>query len=442
MSGIVLTAYNGAILGPIARLLGWIMNGIYVGMYKLFGIENIGLSIILLTILIYLCLLPLTIKQQKFSKLSQKMQPELQAVQARYKNKKDQASMQAMQMETQLIYEKYGVSPTGSCVQLLIQMPILFALYRVFYNVPAYVTAVKSNFLDLSVKGDGLGLVNGILSTDGYADKLTTLVTDYKVTTANSMITASNVGDKLAGATDTTLSNYIIDILYKLPTAAWNKLYEVFPDLTSQIDSTLSHVDKFNKFIGLNISETPWYIIKTNAASHSFGYVVLALLIPVCSYLTQVINLKMMPQNNNGNDQMAQQMKTMNTMMPLVSLFMCFTVPVGLGIYWIFSAVSRGVQQFFINKHIENLDLDDIIEKNQEKAKKKREKMGITENQIREAAALRTKTIESKANVKVSSEDKEEALAKANEKKANAKQGSMAARANMVRDYNERNSRK
>jgi YidC/Oxa1 family membrane protein insertase len=442
MSGVVLTAYEGAILGPIARLLGWIMNGIYVGMYKLFGIENVGLSIILLTILIYLCLLPLTIKQQKFSKLSQKMQPEIQEIQARYKNKKDQASMQAMQMETQLVYEKYGVSPTGSCVQLLIQMPILFALYRVFYNVPAYVTAVKSNFLDFSVKGDGLGLVSGILSTDGYADKLASLVTDYKVTTANSMITSSNVGDKLAAATDSTLSNYVIDILYKLPSDAWNKLYDIFPNLTSQIDNTLSHVDRFNYFIKLNISDTPWYIIKNNAASHHFGFVVLALLIPLLSYLTQVINLKMMPQNNNGNDQMAQQMKTMNTMMPLVSLFMCFTVPVGLGIYWIFSAVARGVQQFFINKHIENLDLDDIIAKNQEKAKKKREKMGITENQIREAAALRTKTIEPKANVTVSSADKEEALAKANEKKANAKAGSMAARANMVKEYNERNSRK
>ena len=96
MSDILLTAYDGAILGPIAKFLGWIMNGIYVGMYSIFGIENIGFSIILLTILIYLCLLPLTIKQQKFSKLQQKMQPEILAIQAKYKNKKDQASLQAM----------------------------------------------------------------------------------------------------------------------------------------------------------------------------------------------------------------------------------------------------------------------------------------------------------------------------------------------------------
>lgn len=432
MSGIVLTAYDGAILGPIAKLLGWVMNGIYVGMYKLFGIENIGLSIILLTIVIYLCLLPLTIKQQKFSKLSQKMQPEIQAIQAKYKNKKDQNSMMAMNEETRLVYEKYGVSPSGSCVQLLIQFPILLALYRVFYNVPAYVTSVKDNFS---------GLVNGIISTDGFVDTMTQLVTDNKVTTASSIM-ASNVADRLGAASGDTLSNYIVDILYKLPSDAWTRLTEYFPNLGAEIADTLSHVEKFNYFIKLNISDTPWYIIKNGIANHSFLFVILAFLIPVLSYVTQVVNIKMMPQQNAGNDQMAQQMKTMNTMMPLISLFMCFTVPVGLGIYWIIGAVVRAVQQVLINKHIENLNLDDIIEKNQEKAKKRREKMGIAENQIRNAAAINTRTLENKAKVNVSSEQKELELEHANAKKANAKAGSMAARANMVKDYNERNSRK
>lgn len=432
MSGIVLTAYDGAILGPVAKLLGWGMNGIYVGMYKLFGIENIGLSIILLTIVIYLCLLPLTIKQQKFSKLSQKMQPEIQAIQAKYKNKKDQNSMMAMNEETRLVYEKYGVSPSGSCVQLLIQMPILLALYRVFYNVPAYVTSVKDNFS---------GLVNGIISTDGFVDTMTQLVTDNKVTTASSIM-ASNVADRLGAASGDTLSNYIVDILYKLPSDAWTRLTEYFPNLGAEIADTLSHVEKFNYFIKLNISDTPWYIIKNGIANHSFLFVILAFLIPVLSYVTQVVNIKMMPQQSTGNDQMAQQMKTMNTMMPLISLFMCFTVPVGLGIYWIIGAVVRAVQQVLINKHIENLNLDDIIEKNQEKAKKRREKMGIAENQIRNAAAINTRTLENKAKVNVSSEQKELELEHANAKKANAKAGSMAARANMVKDYNERNSRK
>ena len=425
MTGILMTAYDGAILGPIARLLGWIMNGIYMLMYNLFGIENIGLSIILLTIVIYMCLLPLTIKQQKFSKLSQKMQPEIQAIQAKYKNKKDQASMQAMNEETQMVYQKYGVSPTGSCVQLLIQMPILFALYRVFYNVPAYVSSVKNTFEEL---------VNGVVATEGFADKMQTIMTDFNMRTVKVDWTAT--GD--------TLNNYIVDVLYKVPSTGWNKVIELFPGLEGSINETVSHVDKFNYFLGLNFSDTPWNIIKTNWAAGAYGFVVLALLIPICSYLTQVLNIKLMPQATSENgqaDQMAASMKTMNMMMPLMSLFLCFTVPVGLGIYWVISALVRVFQQIVINKHIENLDLDEVIKKNQEKRKKKLEKMGISENQIRDAARMNTRSISSKANMS-SFAEKEMELEKANAKKANAKEGSMAAKANMVRDFNERNSHK
>ena len=53
MTNILLTPYDGAILGPIAKILGWIMDVVYVFMYETFGIENVGLSIIILTIIIY-----------------------------------------------------------------------------------------------------------------------------------------------------------------------------------------------------------------------------------------------------------------------------------------------------------------------------------------------------------------------------------------------------
>ena len=148
MTGIVLTQYDGLILGPIAKVLGYIMEGVFFFL-DFIGIPNVGLSIILFTIVIYLLLMPLTIKQQKFSKLSAKMNPELQAIQAKYKNKKDNDSMMAMNAETQAVYAKYGVSPSGSCVQLLIQMPILFALYRVIYAMPAYVGKIKEVFFPL-----------------------------------------------------------------------------------------------------------------------------------------------------------------------------------------------------------------------------------------------------------------------------------------------------
>ena len=438
MSDILLTAYPGSILGPIAKLLGMLMDWIYSGISDITGgrVESVVLSIVIITIIIYMCLLPLTIKQQKFSKLSQKMQPEMQAIQAKYKDKKDQASMMAMQEETQLLYQKYGISPMGSCVQMLIQMPILFALYRVFYNIPAYLSGVKGSFT---------GLVDSIQQTSGYQDTLVSLMQKYNVVTSSGL-NASNAASKLADASGDTLSNYIIDILYKLPSKGWDALMDgkFFDGIQSAVEKTHDALLHFNYFLGLNISDTPWYIIKSNFTDKPdkwLLFVILALLIPVLSYLTQMLNIKLMPQATNGNDQVANQMKMMNLMMPLMSLFICFTVPVGLGIYWICSALVRGIQQFFVNRHIENLDLEAVMAKNEEKAKKKREKMGLSEDYIKKAAQIKTKSIDSKANVSASA-DTEEKLAKAAEYKANAKAGSLASKANMVKEFNERNSRK
>lgn len=438
MSDILLTAYPGSILGPIAKLLGMLMDWIYSGISNITGgrVESVVLSIVIITIIIYMCLLPLTIKQQKFSKLSQKMQPEMQAIQAKYKNKKDQASMMAMQEETQLLYQKYGISPMGSCVQMLIQMPILLALYRVFYNIPAYLSGVKGSFT---------GLVDSIQQTSGYQDTLVSLMEKYNVVTSSGL-NASNAASKLADASGDTLSNYIIDILYKLPSKGWDALMDgkFFDGIQSAVEKTHDALLHFNYFLGLNISDTPWYIIKSNFTDKPdkwLLFVILALLIPVLSYLTQMLNIKLMPQATNGNDQVASQMKMMNLMMPLMSLFFCFTVPVGLGIYWICSALVRGIQQFFVNRHIENLDLEAVMAKNEEKAKKKREKMGLSEDYIKKAAQIKTKSIENKANVSASA-DTEEKLAKAAEYKANAKAGSLASKANMVKEFNERNSRK
>ncbi|MBE5889504.1 MAG: YidC/Oxa1 family membrane protein insertase [Lachnospiraceae bacterium] len=422
----LLTPYAGSILGPIAKAIGWIMNLIYMGMSAI-GITNVGVSIILLTIVIYIILFPLTYRQQKFSKLSQKMQPELRAVQDKYKNKKDQASMQAMNAETQLVYQKYGISPMGSCLQLLIQMPILFALYRVFYNIPAYITNIKDQFS---------ALVDGITGTSGFQDTMATVVTDFKISTLTKVDWAAESGS--------TLTNHIVDALYKLPSTAWdsasdNALLSYFPDLGDSISNTYSNIKGFNYFVGLNISDSPLAIIKNAFSTGVYWVAIIALLFPILSYLTQVLNIKLTPQTNAG-DQTAQTMKTMNVMMPLMSLVFCFTLPVGLGIYWIAGALVRSVQQYFLNKHFDKIDLESIIEKNKEKVAKKKEKQGLYQDQIRRAAAIKTRSIDAKASMNVDSDDA--ALENALNIKSNAKAGSLASKANMVKNYNEKNSRK
>jgi YidC/Oxa1 family membrane protein insertase len=434
MSSILLTPYDGAILGPIAKLLGWILNGIYT-LLSFIGIENVGLSIILLTIVIYTCMLPLNYKQQKFSKLSQKMQPELKKIQDKYKGKKDQESAMAMNQETQLLYQKYGISPSGSCVQLLIQMPILFALYRVFYNVPAYINVVKDKFI---------GIADEIVHVDGFSDTMSEIVKNFKInlsTKPDFVITDSNTIDNV--------KNFVVDVLYKIPSVetlvtpnADGKVYfEGLSTVTEIVESGVEEFYNFNYFLGLNISNTPWNIIVENFNAKNYLLVFGALMIPVLAYLTQVLSIKLMQAKNNTGDQMAQQMKMMNTFMPFMSLIMCFSVPVGLGIYWIVSAAYRIPQQILLNRHFDKMDLEAVITKNEAKVKAKREKMGISEEQMRAIANRKTRTLQNKAAYNNEAE-KEEQLNTANEMRANAKPGSLAAKANMVRDYNERNSRK
>lgn len=426
MNELYLTAYDGAFLGPIAKALGWIMDKIYIFLSSVCHIDSIALTIIIFTVFIYLCLFPLTYKQQKFSVLTRKMQPELNAIQKKYKGKKDQASMMAQQEETQMVYDKYGVSPMGSCVQMLIQMPILFALYRVFYNVPAYISSVKGIFTDV---------VNGIMATNGYADKMADL---YK--SANLKGVAFD-----ASAKGTEMSNSIIDVLYKLSESGWDALADSFPNLADVISTTSDNLRDINYLFMLNISDTPLNLIKSAWADKLWVLLICAILVPVVSYLGQVINMKLMPTADTGDsgnaqaDQMAQQMKTMNRIMPLMTLFIAFTCPVGLVLYWTMGSVVRIVQQIFLNKHFEKIDLESIIEKNKKKAAEKKEKRGIRQSQIYEAARMSTKDNSLSARANLSTENKE-ALEKAEAARSRAKSGSMASKANLVKDFNERNN--
>lgn len=420
MTGIILTQYPGKIVGPIAQLIGLIMNSLYMFLNDVFGVQNIALCIILFTVIIYFLMTPLTYKQQKFSRLQQEMQPEISAIRAKYKDKKDQVSLQKMNEETQLVYEKYGVSTMGSCLQLLINFPIFIAMYQVVRNVPAYVSSVKDVYIPL---------VEKIVNVDGFQKIMETVLKESGT---------AGVGLNLENAT--TTSNSIIDVLYAMPSHGWDVLRENFNGLTDIINSTEVTVSHLNNLFGINIANSPINLISTGWNEKDFILIIGAILVPLISYLTQVLNIKLMTNTSNAaaseNDAMARQMKTMNTMMPLFSLVMVFSVPVGAGIYWIAGSVIRSIQQVLLNRHMKNLDLEAIVEQNKEKAKKKKEKQGIYENQIANTAKINTKKTEY-----ISSQEKEEKLKQAAEYAKNARKGSLLQKANMVKEFSERNNK-
>ena len=423
MESMILATKSGTpIIGQIAVVMGWIMNAIYK-VLDMVGIQNLGLCIIIFSILIYLCMTPLQIKQQKFSKLSAIMQPEIQKIQKKYQGKKDQDSMMKMQEETQAVYQKYGVSATGSCVQLAIQLPILYALYQVIQNIPAYVGSVYNVFNGVCTK---------ILAVDGFTDIINNFIADNKMT-------------RVRQVTDNADS--IVDFLYALSPSQWKSLQDIsqFSGFSDQISKTASEIQKMQTFGVLNIADQPLSYIKTG----SLILIIAALAIPLLSWATQMLNLKLMPQaaTQNGNDDnnaMASSMKTMNTVMPLMSAFFCFTFPVGLGIYWIDSAVVRSIQQLLINRHLNKMNIDDLVNENMRKMEAKRAKEGLPPQKITNQAHQSAKNI-NKVEKGMSGTDEANRAKKVEEAYKNAshaKAGSITAKANLVRDFEERNKKK
>lgn len=426
-----LTAHDG-ILGPISTLFGYLMNGIYLALDK-FGIGNIGIAIIIFTLITRLILYPFTVKQQKSSKLMAIIQPEIKAIQAKYEGKQDQQSLMAQQAEIKAVYEKYGTSMTGSCVQLLIQMPIIFALYRVIMNVPAYVPAIKEKFMTI---------VNAMLSETGAVEKLTKFHQDNGL---DKLISLEKQLHNFEGVGEVQ-KNRIIDFLYKLNPAQFSNLISNFSTEVQNVAVPQYEViEQANSFCGLNLSTAP----------NAMGFALTPyLLVPILAALSQYLTVWLMQKQskskintNDENDTMQQTMNSMNIMMPIMSAVFCWGFATGIGIYWIATSVFMVLTQLIVNKQLEGIDMDEMIKKNIEKANKKRAKKGLPP--INEAqAANNIRKMEE--NIEKKEKAREDLI---NSQKQHIEDAdkfyfadeqnpdSLFAKANMVKKYNEKNNK-
>ncbi|HBA97700.1 MAG TPA: hypothetical protein DCZ23_06295 [Lachnospiraceae bacterium] len=412
---VILTTYQGAILGPVARLLGYILQALYA-LLSNFGIENTAICIILFTFIVNALMLPMQIKQQKFAKMSSIMNPELTEIQKKYKNKKDQASQQKMSLETQAVYQKYGVSPASGCLPMLITFPIIFALYRVIYNIPAYVPQIYDIYSGLAEKVQAAGVTVEQLS---------------KMVTSNTYV----VRDAVQAAKDSSNLSYFVDVLGQFNTSAWDKLVDICPSLESTILSVAEQSGHINSFLGLNIADTP--AVKS-----------ISIIIPILSVITQIASFKIsMAGNTQATDPdnpAAASMKMMNNVMPVMTGLMCFMFPIGVGIYWVAGNVFRIFQSLGINMYFGRMDMDAEVAKNIEKTKKRYEKLGVDPNTaMKDIAKKRTSSIQSGAAADGNKKDNNSISKNVNSVKLSKnsyrtggnkkyKEGSIASYANMM----------
>lgn len=368
----------GNILTPIASILGLIMNGIYE-FFHLFGIQNIALTIFVFTFITKMLMLPLTIKQQKFTRLSSIMNPEVQKVQAKYKGKKDEVSLRKQQEETKIIYQKYGASPTSGCLPLLITLPIMFALYQVINNIPEHVNLVNKMYNEVAQA----------ITDKGLLSEMAALVTKIKIDVAN-----------------LTDNSKIIGVLAAFTKSQWNALKEILPESSNALAS-IKDIVKVNNLFGLSITNQP-------------SWKEISVIVPVLAAGLQFAQSKQMTVKNKGTNKEnpgANAMGTMNVVMPIMSGFFCLILPIGVGLYWIASSMFAIIQQFFINRYLDKKGVDEIIEANLKKATGKKVGHPATGASLQELARKQTKNIESSLPEKANGMNKDQIAEESSETK-------------------------
>lgn len=343
------------VIGWIAILFGYLMRGIFLG-FGAIGVYDVTLCILVFTIVTKMLVLPLTIKQQKFSKVQALMNPEIQALQKKYKDKKDQASMAKMQAEQQAIYEKYGASMTAGCLPSLIQLPILFAFYPVILYFSYYV-----------------------------------------------------------------------------------------PELL-QLNEDVQH--SFFMLGNIDLVATPLELFQNGMSEGGLlgGITTWAWIIPILAGGFQFLSVKLtsaLSQSPSGEENPAMgSMKTMTYIMPIISVVFCFTFNGFIGVYWVIQSVIMVIQQFFINRYFDKIDVQDLIKANIEKLNKKRAKKGlppVSDKPVVDIKKEEVKKEKTEEELRIRDEKVKESTEYYNKRAENP--NSLAAKANMVRDYNERHKK-
>ena len=406
MNLLFLTQVSNPILAPFAWVMGKILNLIYLLVDKL-GIPNIALCIILFTIVIKMLTLPLTIKQQRSAKVSAKMQPEIQAIQEKYRgiDRSDRNAMMRMTEEQQAVYRKYGSSPFGGCLPLILMFIIIFALYNVIYAIPAYVNPVKEMYEPIAT--DILEKVEGTAFEETYTKAIKEFMSHEGV----------SIRSKSTNKAEKWNKDQLIDALSVFSTTAWNdflnckqiykedKIQETTPlDDTCKNWNYFCSSDVFKKIVE-GKEDAKKQILRVNSI---FGkYSVLdppgwkltpMLMIPILSALLQFLQTKLsMAVQKSGNDKKKEgstpgAMEGMLKIMPIISGIFCVIFPIGVGLYWVVNSAVSIVQQYFINKRLDKLSIDDIVAANEAKEAERMKKLGIVANDNTTSNIARTNT--------------------------------------------------
>ena len=299
----------------ITRPMGYIIEFIYN------LVQNYGIAIILFTIVIKMLLFPLNVKSQKAMRKQQKIQPIMQELQKKYANDKEKLNREMMKL-----YKENNISMSGGCLPMLIQMPILIGLYQVIQKPLSFLLHVDWSAPDVINRVKAL--------RDTYAQGALASRTMEQLANMNQMNISQWAAQ--AGQTDWVINfkMFFMD-LANVPSTAINYLGEI-------AQGNFEHLS-----------------------------VVLLLLIPVLAILSSIGSMKLSQamtgqkkdksQKSAEENTATQMSNTMMWMMPVMTGFFTFTLPAGIGLYWIISSVLQIVQQVGLNIYFNKKKEDEVI---------------------------------------------------------------------------------
>ncbi len=253
-------------------------------------------ALLLFAIIIEVVLLPFGIKQQKNSIKQAKLRPKEMAIRKKYAGRDDNPTKQKMSLEIQELYQKEGYNPMGGCLPLLIQFPIIIALYNIVMNPLKYIVRLDVDVIDR--------LANVVYGTGAPSD----------ITTRN------------------------INLLSEIQGRGYS-YFESVEGFTEEMYNSLPNLQMFGGAINLgstpNITQFNWL-----------------LLIPVFTFLAYFLSMKITRkltyQPMSDDKAMGCSNKMMDLMMPLFSVYISFIVPAAIGVYWIFKSLLGIIKQFII----------------------------------------------------------------------------------------------
>lgn len=315
------TRTPGVIVGPIAKFLGVIYNSVFNFIYGIIQPNSLGIAIIIFTILVKVVLVPLMYKSQQSNYRMQKLQPEMAKIKKRYESKKDAESQQKMALEMQKLQKDNNVSMMGGCLPMLIQLPILYALFYIFQQAYIYIDVVANNY-------------------KAIADVLVSMPVNLRLDVFTNIINAHKVTIDVANTSD------MMKLINILTATEWKTVISSIGGYTTQLAPLLAQKTSIETFMGISMIEK---------AGLSFPGIIIPLIAGATTYFSS-ITMSNKNSQVGGEDQSMQMVKSMNIIMPIMMGGMCITMPAGIGIYWTISNLIQVGQTVLLNKYFRSRD--------------------------------------------------------------------------------------